>query len=76
MINNAKDAKIELSYDQLMKLLGKAGKYISATKSQITNNTSSYNALDRECNHYDVDITFIIREAKDYFARRPNSRYL
>ena len=75
-INTTEAAKTELSSDQLMRLLSLAGKYITATKDKVRNSTPEYNRLERECSHYDVNMTFLLSEATDYFRRRPNSKYL
>jgi hypothetical protein len=75
-INTTSAAKAELSFDQLMSLLSLAGKYITATKNQMTNATSQYNRLKRQCKHYDMNMTYLLKEATDYFSRRPNSKYL
>lgn len=75
-INTTSAAKAELTFDQLMKLLSLAGKYITATKAKTRNSTADYNRLERECKHYNMNMTYLLAEATDYFRRRPNSRYL
>ena len=76
MITTTQQAKTDLEYVHLMKLLALAGKYVKATKTSFTNATTEFNRLDRECRHYDMDTTFLLSEAVDYFNRRPNSKYL
>jgi hypothetical protein len=75
-INTTKAAKAELSNKQLLGLLSLAGKYISATKNELCTSSSNYNRLVRECEHYDINMNFILAQAKDYFKRKPDSKLI
>ena len=70
------DAKTDMSAEQLIRLLKLSGAYITATKTGMTNATKEYNRLVSECEHYKIDFLWVLSEAKDYFSRCPNSRYL
>ncbi len=70
-----KTARKDISAKQKLLLLSLCGKYFRATKQQTTNATKEYNRLSKECDWQDINLNYVIAEAKDYFKRRPNSQY-
>ncbi|KKM03417.1 hypothetical protein LCGC14_1774690 [marine sediment metagenome] len=65
-----------LNRKEQKELLQLCSKYIKATKTELLNHTKLYKKIDIFCSQHNINIIDAVQQAKLYFQKHPNSKFV